>query len=172
MEVSTKQKHVTPDEIVEIAKNIWKEITESNIKDNDFAANETLLQSLHAKHKDFAMSFPIILRWMVHMRKFSTKALKMYLLKHESAKLDSAEAFLRLQAEYLVIIFRLDNASAHIQESVVHKYREYVVKQLLDEEKEFNEVQAEVEKQMELDKQASRARLLEQLLKLKDGASY
>ncbi len=99
---------------------------------------------------------------MVQARQYKPKALKLYLLKHASATLDSREKFLELQAEYLVLLYREYHAKQHTPEATINAYREHVVKQLLDEDKEFVEVQKQVEAELEAaQKKADSERRLE-----------
>jgi hypothetical protein len=165
----SSSKRATPDELVKLAQNIWKKIKESKVPKDDEAGNDKLLEILQDEFKDFNMSFPLILRWMVQMRKFSSKAFEKYLLKHASVKLDSREAFLELQADYLVLLYRSENA--HPDESYVKKYRASIIKNLLDEDKLFLEVQKEVEKDLARDASIididRRAKLYEFLLNQK-----
>ena len=137
------------EEIVDIANDIWKEIKSSPEFKNDKQLDD-LLKVLQDKYADFNNGFPIILRWMVQMRKYDRDAFKKYLMKHSTAELKTREDFLILQAEYLVFMFR--NENKHIAENKIKEYRDYIIKMLLDEDKEFVKITKEVEKQFELDK--------------------
>jgi len=140
-------KHATVEEIVAISKQIWTKVVKSKFKKDDDENNDKLLEELQAEFKDFNISFPLVLRWMVQMRKFSVKVFEKYLLKHSSAKLNTREEFLELQAEYLVLLFREENS--HPDENAVKRYRASIVKELLSEDKRFMELQKEVEKDIE-----------------------
>jgi hypothetical protein len=168
--VSSSQ-HATPAEIIKIAREIWKRVTESKVAKEDDAANDRLLEVLQTDYKDFNISFPIVLRWMVQMRKFSAKAFEKYLLKHATAKLDTREEFLELQAEYLVLLHREENR--HSDENVIRRYRASLVKQLLEEDKVFIEMQKQVEtdfaRQDTDNDRDRRKRLFEYLLSQKDA---
>lgn len=135
--------NASPEEIVKIAKTIWAEIRTSGVAKDDENGNDTLLETLQTKYKDFSTSFPLVLRWMVQMRKFHPEALKLYLMKHASTKLDSRESFLTLQAEYLVLLYR--KTHRHADERFIKQYRKSVVEQLLEEDKAFADIQKEVE---------------------------
>ena len=80
------------------------------------------------------------------MRKFSAKAFEKYLLKHASAKLDTRQSFLELQADYLVLLYREEHR--HPNEALVHQYRASIVDHLLEEDKVFSELQKEAEKDL------------------------
>lgn len=143
----------TPEEIVAIGRRFWQRIQSSGVAAEDDDGNDRLLDSLQKEFKDFTSSFPIIVRWAVQMRKFSSTALDKYLRLHATADLSSREGFLRLQAEYLVILFREDNARRH-DEKAVQAYRTALVKQLLEEDEQFQKLQEEAEKESKAKEQA------------------
>ena len=133
----------TPEELVAMAKKIWGKVGKSGVAKEDDKGNDALLEQLQAEFKDFNTSFPLVLRWMVQMRQFNAEALKKYLLMHASAKLDTREGFLKLQAEYLVLLYR--ETHRHPDEGFVRRYRESLVRQLLEEDKSFLKMQKQVE---------------------------
>ena len=147
IKASVSTQRATPAEIVAIANQIWKRVLEANLREDDTAGSDSLLGELQGEFKDFNASFPLVLRWMVQMRKYRAKAFEKYLLKHASAKLDTREAFLELQAEYLVLLYREEHP--HPDENFVRRYRESVVQHLLDEDKTFMALQKQVEEDME-----------------------
>jgi len=136
----------TPDEIVAIAKEIWSDISRSDVKESDDAGNEKLLTRLQAKYKDFTTSFPLVMRWMVQARKFSPKSFRKYLIKHSSADLSTREKFLDLQAEYLVLLFKEEHPKTTTR--AIKIYRESIVKMLREEDKTFMAMNEEVETEM------------------------
>jgi hypothetical protein len=156
----------TPAELIAMARKIWKQVARSGIAPGDDAGNDKLLEKIQAENKDFNTSFPIVIRWMVQMRRFSSAAFEKYLMKHATAKLDTRRSFLELQAEYLVYVWREDHRNP--DEKVVRRYRDSIVEQLLEEDKAFLELQKqvseEVANQAEKIGQARRAQLLEFLL--------
>jgi hypothetical protein len=136
----------TPAELVALARRIWQRVTAANIASEDNAGNDKLLESLQAEFSDFSTSFPIVLRWMVQMKKFNARAFEKYLLKHASAKLDSREAFLELQADYLVLLYREEHKRP--DENLVRRYRSSIIEQLLEEDKAFQKMQKQVEEEL------------------------
>lgn len=136
----------TPEEIVAIGKKIWERVQKSGVGKDDNPGNDALLETLQEEFKDFATSFPLVIRWMVQMRQFNAEALRKYLLMHAQAKLDTREGFLELQAEYLVLLYR--ETHRHPDEAFVKRYRESLVKQLLEEDKAFLKMQKQVEEDL------------------------
>jgi len=147
VQASVRSERATPAELVAIGREIWKRVTSSGVGADDNVGNDRLLETLQEEYKDFNTSFPLVLRWMVQMRKFNAKAFEKYLLKHAAAKLDTRVAFLELQAEYLVLMYREENR--HPDEAFVRRYRASLVEQLVEEDKTFLKLQAQVEEDLE-----------------------
>ena len=138
--------HSSIEDIITIANNIWNEVKTAKNTNDGKELNDRLV-ILQTKYNDFNSSFPLILRWMVQMRKYNELVFRKYLMKHSTTKLDTRESFLILQAEYLVLMYRHENKK--INKTSIQSYREFIIKTLLDEDKEFMEIQEDVEKEME-----------------------
>lgn len=136
----------TPAELVALARQIWQRVASAGVANEDNAGNDKLLESLQTEFSDFSKSFPIVLRWMVQMKKFSAKAFEKYLLKHASATLNSREAFLELQADYLVLLYREEHKRP--DENLVRRYRSSLIEQLLEEDKTFQKIQKQIEEEL------------------------
>jgi hypothetical protein len=149
-QVSTSAAGMTPSasvpQIVAIADQIWMHVLNSKIPKSDNRACDALLTKLQSEYKDFNASFPIALRWMVQAREYNKSAFKKYLIKHSTANLDSREGFIRLQAEYLVLLFR--SRYTHPDEKMVAKRRNEIVKQLLDEDNQFLEDKKQIDQEI------------------------
>lgn len=171
LSASIHSQRATPDEIVAIAKNIWADVRASGVAENDNAGNDELLSELQEKYADFTKSFPLVIRWMVQARQFSAKALKSYLLQHANTDMSSRESFLRLQAEYLVLLHRASHP--HADEALVKKYREAVIANLLEEDKAVTEIEQQVTEEFAARAAAAdqerRARLYNALKAAKSG---
>ena len=137
-------KHATPEEIVAIGRRLWQRVLEAKIDPSDDEKTDHLLEQVQKEFHDFNTSFPLVVRWAVQLRKFSPAALEKYLRLHATADLSSREGFLRLQAEYLVALYREDNVRHH-DEKAVKAYRTAIVKQLIDEDEAFQKLQKEAE---------------------------
>jgi hypothetical protein len=151
VQATTHTGHAAPEDIIAIGKQIWSRVCASGVGAKDDAGNDKLLTRLQNEFKDFNASFPIVMRWMVQMRQFNDKALHKYLLKHGTANLDTREAFLDLQAEYLVLLYREEHPRA--DRSFINQYRASLVAQLRKEDKEFMDMNATVEAELK-DQQA------------------
>jgi hypothetical protein len=148
-ELSTYTEKASLEEIVAIAKQLWGRVKNSSVDAKDNDGNDKLFEELRndKEFQKFATSFPVIMRWIVQARKYNLNALKHYLRKHATADLKTQEAFLDLQAEYLVLIFKEENP--HISTKRIKTYRDGVIAMLRRENKEFMEINDQVEKEME-----------------------
>jgi len=145
----THTQRATPEEIIEIAKKLWTRVQESGIDKDDEKGNDKLFADLRDNDdfRDFASSFPVVMRWIVQARKFKVNALKGYLRKHANADLKTREAFLDLQAEYLVLIYKEEHT--HADSRKVKIYRDGIIKTLRKEDKVFMEVTKQVDEDLE-----------------------
>lgn len=123
--------------VVECARRIWGDVEGSAIRKSDDRGNNALLKELSEKYKDFAVSYPLILRWMVQAREFDAEVFERYLQKYGNKTMfrDRIE-FLEAQGEYLVMAYQKQNRHKHKN---VKEYRAQIRKQLHDEDKEFTE---------------------------------
>jgi hypothetical protein len=136
----------TSDEIISIAKKIWKKALEAKIETLNNEQSDELLNKLQDEFKDFSQTFPLVLRWMIQMKQFNLSIFKTYIKKFSLAKVQSREEYLDLQAEYLVMLYR--HNSHHPDEKKVQEYRRQLIESLIEEDKAFKEIQKEVEEQM------------------------
>ena len=132
--------------IVGIARAIWAEVRASGVAADDDAGNARLLAELRKKHRDFATTFPIPLRWMVQARDFAAKPFERYLAKHVKAHYRDRRAFMLAQAEYLVLLYRHRHPRAPGGE--VTRYREAITKSLEEDDRVFMEAQDEVAEEL------------------------
>lgn len=142
----------SPEELVAMGRQLWQRVVDSGVAPSDEAGTDKLLAEIQKEFKDFTISFPLVVRWAVQLRKFNPAALHKYLRLHASADLSTRESFLRLQAEYPTLLFREENRSRH-DEGAVQKFRTHLIEQLMEEDKLFIEMQKEAE--AEAAKQAS-----------------
>ena len=171
MHIST----ATCEQIIDQANKIWKIVLE-RMDDKKLTKKSTsqdsqkkeLLNELQDSYKDFNISFPIVLRWMVEAKKYKAKVFKQYLLKYAKAEFKTSEDFVKMQAEYLVCIFENDNP--HVSQKNINKFRDTTVNAMLEEDREFKKIYARIEKELEVEKQLSDQERRIRLVKLiKEG---
>ena len=148
------------DDILKLAGTIWSEIK----SDPDFK-NESKLDSIfekyYKKYHDFGTGFPIILRWMVYLERYSEKSFKKFLKKYSTTNITSKKDFLILQAEYLVYLYE---ENKHYDRKQINTYREFIIKQLLEEEELHKKMEEEAKEEINKMNMAKRKRLYEYLI--------
>jgi hypothetical protein len=82
---------------------------------------------------------------MIQLKKYSTKAFKRFLIKYSNTDITSRKDFLTLQAEYLVYLFE---ENKHHDKKVINNYREFIIKQLLEEDEKMNNIIQEAEEEI------------------------
>ena len=156
--------HATVEEITEIGCKIWKEVRESKVAAGGAERSARLRARIREDYREFAESFPLVLRWIVEQQVFSKKALDRFLRLHATKKLDTREAFLELQAEYVVNCWREQNPRKGAK--AVAAVRTRVVAMLLEEDKQFTEAAEAAKKEAEALKTKTRAALLGDIQRL------
>ena len=142
----TSAQSATPDELVEIGNKIWKQIKASKVDQSNFSACVELLKKIQIEYHDFTISFPIVVRWAVQARQYSSAAFRKYLQKFAVKPIKTREEFLKNQAEYLILIFK--EKANHPTTADINKYRSHIVAELIKEDEEFKQINKEVEEQM------------------------
>lgn len=170
----------TVEQIMGEASDIWRKVKSSGIDEKDEKGNDDLLTKFQEEHKDFAVSFPVPLRWIVQARQFHPEAFRKFLAYYQKATkpgaaanpggavFDTRQKFIETQAEYLVFLQKALFPKYDMRR--VREYRKHVLKMLLEEDKEFSKIQEEVAEELKeeqaLDKKR-RAALYEILLQEK-----
>lgn len=142
-EVSSDVNHAQSlpiDDLVKLGGDIW-----NDIKKLPEDKSEEVYHAMYNKYRDFGSSFPLILRWMVQIRKYSSKAFRKFLIKYSSAKITTRKDFLILQAEYIVYLYE---ENKHHDKNSVNLYREFIIKQLLEEDEKMCNIIDETDKEI------------------------
>jgi len=143
------------DDLLKIGNKIWNEV-KSNPDIKDEKKSESIYYNIYNKYHDFGSSFPLILRWMVQMHKYSERSFKKFLIKYSNTDISSKKDFLILQADYIVFLYEENN---HYDKKQVNAYREFIIKQLLDEEDQIKKIDKEVKEELEHIEQEKRKQL-------------
>ncbi|MDE2097431.1 MAG: hypothetical protein KGL39_09320 [Patescibacteria group bacterium] len=163
---SLEAKTQTLDKIIgegnEIYAALQKDVADKKVAPGDYDGNKKLYESYHEAHKDFGTSFPIVLKTMVFMRKYSTEAFRKYLYYYKSRAapagtstgvFESRDKYLEVQAEYLVFLHK--DEAKHYDTQTITNLRQQIVKKLKEEDKEFVETHKEVTEEDEARKTAA-----------------
>ena len=98
---------------------------------------EELLLRIKSRYKDFALSFPLILKWIVLTRQFHPEAFRKYLVMYSSINIKTREEFLMIQVEYLVYLYK--ELRPELTESFCHNMRKNMLAAVMEEDKQFVE---------------------------------
>lgn len=102
----TSEKEVTVDFIVEEAIEINKILISRKLVAGDLDAADAFMSEMRREHKQFATSYPIVLRYMCQMQQFSAVALRRYLLRIKEHPWKNQKEYLDSQADYVVILYK------------------------------------------------------------------
>lgn len=125
----------TPAELAALGDQIYASVKASGVAAADDEGNDQLFIELRRRHRDFAHSFPVVLRWMVQARDYDTRAFKAYLKKIKTPYWNSRQDFLESQADYLAILYRTRNPRCGPKR--LQKYRLGMLRHLEKEDEEF-----------------------------------
>jgi hypothetical protein len=130
-------------EILETAAGIWEAVGRSGVAPDDDAGNDRLLRDLQRAHNEFAVSYPVPLRWMVQAREYDPRAFEAFLRQHVKAFYKDRSEFLDAQGEYLTLLFKNRNPQATSRQ--IRRYRADVQKSLKKEDEAFTDAWREAE---------------------------
>lgn len=121
-----------------------------------------LLEYMQLNHKDFAMTFPLVLRIMVLENRFSAKAFRKFCKVISQQPMRSHDKYLELQVTYMRLLYREEHP--HGDEKVLRKMCADALQQLQKERDEFEnkhkKAEAEVEQTIKDIEKARRESLL------------
>jgi hypothetical protein len=163
----TYSQNLPIEDLVKLADQIWADVKthpDFGTTDEKDKEHEDMYYIYFDKYKDFGLSFPIILRWMIQMTKYSSKAFKKFLIKYNTANVSDKKESLILQAEYIVFLYK---ESQHYDEKNVNFYRDYIIKVLLEEHNAHEKIQEEIKQELEKIKDEKRIELYEYLQRYK-----
>lgn len=144
-------------DLITLGTKIWNEVRLIDSSEENY-------YNTYNKYQEFGSSFPLILRWMVQMHRYSEKAFKKFLIKYSTATIETKKDFLILQADYIVYLYEENN---HYDKKHVNTYRDYIIKVLLEEEEELKTIQSEVKEELSNIDNEQRKLLYEYIIKQK-----
>ena len=102
----TNERDVTIKDIVKEAVEINKKMRDKKLTPGDFDAADNFMAEIRREHKDFAQSYPIVLRYICQMQQFHVNALKKYLAYIQQHPWKSHDEYLDSQAQYVVMLYK------------------------------------------------------------------
>ncbi len=167
MEIREERPRATIEEIVAEAESIWAKVRPKKEEARAVERGkrgEELLAMVQADHANFARSFPVVVRWMAQLGKFSKSALSKFLKYHASQDPKSLEDFLSLQVEYPVCCYEeeLKKKGMHDRRTV-GIYRQKLLENLKQEREDFEEAVRRRQAEEKEEEEKLRRELLESL---------
>ncbi|QJX71641.1 hypothetical protein F-LCD7_0392 [Faustovirus] len=118
---------------------------------------DELLKELQYAHRDFAVAYPIALRYICYYHMYHEKAMKAYLVKI-TAKPPNEEEYLDRAADYIVLLHRLCpksnpfvRATGRLNTAETRKFWLIIRKQLEAEKTQFKKIMDSATKKVEAD---------------------
>jgi hypothetical protein len=108
---------------------------------------EDLLAKYQNKYKEFSMSFPIVLRYMVQMQQYNRKAFDRYIRRLYEKPYRSEEEYCKRQSEYVMYLYMEVNPRSKKKENEAIKKEVYDM--LLKELNAFKEAQKKTKEEQE-----------------------
>jgi len=165
----------TLSEIINMADAIYKDCKDAKVFPLEHARYDKdkmddLYDVLKEKYKDFRESFPVPFRWIVHLRKYDTRAFRRWMEKVQKrpggAQWSSREEFIEWQVDYLVTLERqlMINKHVHWKADKMNEYKQQCRKMLKEEEEKFQAAKKTAEEHIaDIKKDVEAARRLELL---------
>lgn len=169
----SNEKEVTAEDIILEAEDIWRKVKKANVNITDFDRIDELMADMRAAHREFAQSYPIVLRYICQMREYDSKALRRWLRKIERNPWKTEEEYLDAQADYVSILYRVKHPRMPV--SNAHAIRSNIKAMLVSEHKTFKQYADTFHRQVEEEEKAwvakNNAELREFLEVVGDGIS-
>lgn len=136
---------ITEHELLNEARIIWDKVKASKINPRSTECDK-YYDALRNEYKNFAKSYPIVLRYMVHWRQYSEKAFVRYLGTLKVKPWKSQADFINSQSDYVVLLYKA--TTPHWDKKKVAELRKYVTDTLTEERAEFERIGHEAEEKV------------------------
>jgi hypothetical protein len=177
VKIHNEKQEITPDYVLNEANIIWGKcraaIGDRNIPFGDRDAAHTLMAEMRAQHKDFCMSYPVVLRYMCEMHLYHTKAFGKFLRRVEKNPWRSESEYLDAQADYVMLLYKHTNPRFNTREA--NNVRKNVRELLQKEHELFKDQHKKImdkveDKEQNLHKQSA-AELIEYFRKQRESSN-
>lgn len=148
------------------ANTIWSDFSHK-IKNNSAfkkLSSDEQLEFYQKNHKNFAMTFPIVLRYMIQLKRYNQKAFVRFVKKLTSCPYRSELEYCERQADYIKYLFMETSPSHNMKDAQLIWQNAYDM--LAKEVEVFKEAQETVKKKMEEDKIKNNAEKRNELKKV------
>lgn len=170
-ENSISSQTATIETVLDLAQEIWKYVKLEWSADRSYKDCERLEKRLWVDYKDFADSYPIVIKWMTYSNEYCAESFEYFLKNYAKIMYKDKDDFAECQAEYIVHMFRRKNK--RVGNKYIQMYRENVIKHFKEDNKRFKEACDKVEDEVKkLDEEAmedKRKRLFRYIMAEKNG---
>lgn len=107
------------DQYISDADNIWvdfKKRSKSDVKFNELNIDEKL-DYYQKRYHSFTVTFPIVLRYMIQLGQYSTKAFRKYVKRMQTNPYRSELEYCERQADYVKYLFMECSNSHNVQDA-------------------------------------------------------
>jgi hypothetical protein len=156
---------MTDQQYIDDAEMIWKDL-KKNIKDTKFNSLniDEQLEVYQKKYNDFTMTFPIVLRYMVQLKRYKKKAFENFLKKMRANPYRSELEYCERQADYVKYLY-METTKNHDMEEAKRVWRE-TYEMLAKEVKLFKKASEEIKRKTEKNNKRNNIEKREELKKL------
>jgi len=143
------EKNVTPKDIVNEASEIYKKMKKADYRITDYERADEFTAKMRSEHKEFAQSYPIVLRYICQMQEYSAKALQKYLTAIAVKPWKSKVEYIESQCDYVVTLYKEKHPRWHVKD--IANLRANISKLLKTEDEKFTEIAEKTQKEVDRD---------------------
>jgi|694.fasta_scaffold19636_5 hypothetical protein len=156
-----KTEYINIEIIINTIKEILNKVKCSEIDPKNSEENTKLLKILQEEYKDFSITHPVVLRWMVEARQYDEQAFRTYAKNHVKSTYKDRNEFWKCQGEYLILLFRRLNPKASVK--AIRHYRDNVMGLLKKDNDEFDDANKKADEEIKIIKAKEHATRIDNL---------
>ena len=143
-----KTEYINIETVINTIKEILNKVKRSEIDPANSEENTKLLKILQTEYKDFSLTHPVVLRWIVEARQYDEQAFRTYAKNHVKSTYKDRNEFWKCQGEYLILLFRRLNPKVSIK--AVKSYRDGVMKLLKKDNDDFDDANKKADEEIKV----------------------
>ena len=143
-----KTEYINIEIVINTIKEILNKVKRAEIEPKNAEENTKLLKILQDEYKDFSITHPVVLRWMVEARQYDEQAFRTYAKNHVKSTYKDRNEFWKCQGEYLILLFRRLNPKASVK--AIRHYRDNVMGLLKKDNDEFDDANKKADEEIKV----------------------
>ena len=156
-----KTEYINIEIVINTIKEILNKVKRAEIEPKNAEENTKLLKILQDEYKDFSITHPVVLRWMVEARQYDEQAFRTYAKNHVKSTYKDRNEFWKCQGEYLILLFRRLNPKASVK--AIRHYRDNVMGLLKKDNDEFDDANKKADEEIKIIKAKEHATRIDNL---------